>query len=179
MFHVKPLTRSVRRGVLVVHVAVSVGWLGLTIGLLALGVTAYICADAPMTEAAYRSMKVFGDWVVIPIGLLTLISGVVLSLGTHWGLARYRWVWIKFWLTLVTLTASALALRPQINGAAAAGHPDLSLVAAPTVASTAYFFMTAISVLKPWGLTARGRAYRNKRQTSRKPVDGVRTHQRA
>ncbi|MFJ5290269.1 DUF2269 domain-containing protein [Streptomyces sp. NPDC088348] len=175
----KHLTSSARRGVLVIHVAVSVGWLGLTIGLLALGITAYTCADAPMTEAAYRSMKVFGDWLVIPVGLLTLLSGVVLSLGTHRGLARHRWVWIKFWLTLATLAASALALRPQINAAAAAGHPDLSPVAAPTVASAAYFFMTAISVLKPWGLTARGREHRNKRQTSRKAVDGVRTHQRA
>ncbi|WP_406138176.1 DUF2269 domain-containing protein [Streptomyces sp. NBC_01089] len=176
----KPLSRSVRRAVLVVHVAVSVGWLGLTVGLLALGITAYTCADASVTEAAYRSMKVFGDWLVIPIGLLTLISGVVLSLGTHWGLARHRWVWVKFWLTLVTLAASALALRPQINGAAASGHhPDLSLVSAPTVASSAYFFMTAISVLKPWGLTARGREYRDQRRTARKAVDGAHTHQRA
>lgn len=179
VFHVKPLSRSVRRAVLVVHVAVSVSWLGLTVGLLALGITAYTCADASVTEAAYRSMKVFGDWLVIPIGLLTLISGVVLSLGTHWGLARHRWVWVKFWLTLDTLAASALALRPQINGAAASGHPDLSLVSAPTVASSAYFFMTAISVLKPWGLTARGREYRDQRRTARKAVDGAHTHQRA
>lgn len=166
----KHLRRPVRRGWLVAHVAVSVSWLGLTIGLLALGITAYTTDSATMTEAAYRAMKVFGDWLVLPIALLTLGTGVVLSLGTRWGLARHRWVWIKFWLTLITLGLSAFLLRPEINSAAAAGVPDTSLVAAPVISSSAYFFMTAISVLKPWGLTKRGRKYRAE---NRKAVDAA------
>ncbi|MGW5528309.1 DUF2269 domain-containing protein [Streptomyces xanthochromogenes] len=155
---------------MVAHVAVSVSWLGLTLGLLALGITAYTTDSPAMTDAAYRAMKVFGDWLVLPIALLTLVTGVVLSLGTRWGLARHRWVWIKFWLTLVTLCLSAFLLRPEINGAVAAGVPDTSLVAAPIVSSSAYFFMTAISVLKPWGLTRRGRKHRAE---SRKTVDAA------
>ncbi|MFD9629162.1 DUF2269 domain-containing protein [Streptomyces violascens] len=166
----KHLRRPVRRGWLVAHVAVSVSWLGVTIGLLALGITAYTTDSAAMTEAAYRAMKVFGDWLVVPIALVTLGTGVVLSLGTRWGLARHRWVWIKFWLTLITLCLSAFLLRPEINSAVAAGVPDTSLVAAPVVSSSAYFFMTAISVLKPWGLTKRGRKYRAE---SRKVVDAA------
>ncbi|MFK0178495.1 DUF2269 domain-containing protein [Streptomyces xanthochromogenes] len=166
----KHLRRTVRKGWLVAHVAVSVSWLGLTLGLLALGITAYTTDSPAMTDAAYRAMKVFGDWLVLPIALLTLVTGVVLSLGTRWGLARHRWVWIKFWLTLVTLCLSAFLLRPEINGAVAAGVPDTSLVAAPIVSSSAYFFMTAISVLKPWGLTRRGRKHRAE---SRKTVDAA------
>lgn len=34
------LSRAARRAALVVHVTVSAGWLGLTLGLLALGITA-------------------------------------------------------------------------------------------------------------------------------------------
>lgn len=166
VFHVKPLKRPARRAVLVVHVAASAGWLGLTLGLLALALTAATTQSLPVIEAACRSMKVFTDWLVIPVALLTLLSGLVLSLGTTWSLARHRWIYTKFWLTVVTLTASVFALRPGVNDAAdtvASGSPladPLDLVMGPAVSLTAYVFMTVISVLKPWGLTRRGRQLR-------------------
>ncbi|MFH8367992.1 DUF2269 domain-containing protein [Streptomyces sp. NPDC018031] len=163
------LSRPARRAWLVLHVAVSVAWLGLSLCLLVLGVSGATTDSAETGAAAYRAMKIFGDWMIIPISLLTLVSGVVLALGTSWGLARYRWVWTKFWLTLATAAASVFALRSGIDDAAAevdrlrAGEPVplfADLVAAPAVSTTAYLFMTAISVLKPWGLTARGRRWR-------------------
>ena len=83
MFHVKHSSRPARRAILVVHVAASAGWLGLTLGLLALAITAdHHRVGGPMIEAACRSMKLFADWLVIPVALLTLLSGLVLSLGT-------------------------------------------------------------------------------------------------
>lgn len=164
MFHVKPLKRPVRRALLVVHVAVSVSWLGLTLGLLTLGITAYTTGDPTLTDASYRAMKVLSDWLLTPVVVITLVSGLVLSLGTPWGLARHRWVWIKFWITLVTGAATVFALRPGIvHAASSGGAPDSSLVAAPSVATAAYLFMTVISVLKPWGLTRRGRRLRAER----------------
>ncbi|MFF1419294.1 DUF2269 domain-containing protein [Streptomyces sp. NPDC058280] len=166
----KQLKRPARRALLVVHVAASVSWLGLTLGLLTLGVTAFITPDPSTTQAAYRAMKIFADWLIVPVGLLALASGLPLSLATPWGLARHRWVWTKFWLTLVTLAATVFALRPGINDAVGAGIPDSSLIAAPSVAGSAYLFMTAISVLKPWGLTRRGRRLQVS-ATSRKRVD--------
>ena len=47
-----------------------------------------------------------------------------------------------------------------INEAAAEGMADIDLVVAPSVATATYLFITAISVLKPWGLTRRGRRLR-------------------
>ncbi|WP_077194803.1 DUF2269 domain-containing protein [Streptomyces lydicus] len=160
------LTRPARRTLLVLHVAVSVSWLGLTLGLLALGITGCTTGSPDMATAAYRAMKIFGDWLVLPVALATLVSGLVLSLGTPWGLARHRWVYLKFWLTVVTVLLSVFALRPGINhqaAEAAAGTPGpaIDLVVAPAVATATYFFITAISVLKPWGLTARGRRLRS------------------
>lgn len=172
----KPLPRPVRRAVLVVHVSVSVGWLGLSVGLLVLGVTAAGTESAATAEAAYRGMKIFGDWLVVPVSLLSAVSGLILSLGTPWGLARYRWVYTKFWITLATLTASIFALRSVIDQAAAAvtsgqpaGSAATDLVVAPSVATATYLFATAISVLKPWGLTRRGRRLRD---TARSAVVG-------
>lgn len=169
------LRRPARRALLVVHVITSAGWLGLTLGLLALGVTAVI-TDSPMvTEASYRSMKVFADWLITPISLLTLLTGLVLSLGTPWGLAQHRWVFIKFWMTLVTTTLSIFALRPEITAAVThaiakgAVAEQYVLIIAPSVSLSAYTFMTVISVLKPWGLTQRGQRLRA--HARRRPVD--------
>ncbi|WP_189887055.1 DUF2269 domain-containing protein [Streptomyces xantholiticus] len=162
----KPLKRPVRRATLVVHVTASAAWLGLTLGLLALALTAYATESASAIEASYRSMKVFTDWLVLPLALLTLTSGLVLSLGTKWALALHRWVFVKFWVTLATTTASVLILRPGVSRAAdivASGGmvaEPRDLLMGPAVSLTAYVFMTAISVLKPWGLTRRGRRIR-------------------
>ncbi|MEU2211136.1 DUF2269 domain-containing protein [Streptomyces hygroscopicus] len=162
----RQLTRPVRRGLLVVHVVVSVGWLGLTLGMLALGITGAVADSAEEAGAVYRSMNVLGDWLLIPLSLLSLTSGIVLSLGTPWGLARHRWVYVKFWLTLITTAATAFALRARIDAAMAdvvAGRPvgpTTDLILAPSVSLGIYAFLTATSVIKPWGLTARGRRFR-------------------
>lgn len=160
------LSRPARRAHLVTHVVASAGWLGLTVGLLALGITANTTGDPAMVEASVRAMKLFADRLLLPIAFLTLLSGLMLSLGTPWGLARHRWVWTKFWLTLATTTATAFALRPGVSAAAeaaSAGHalPDGGdVLIGPVVSLTAYVFMTVISVVKPWGLTRRGRRLR-------------------
>ncbi|GHF46320.1 DUF2269 domain-containing protein [Streptomyces sp. NRRL_ISP-5395] len=174
----KPLKRPVRRGVLVAHIAVSVSWLGLTVGLLTLGLTAFLTGDPATASAATRAMKVFGDWLVVPVALLSLVSGLVLALGTPWGLARHRWVWIKFWLTLITTGLSIFSLRPGIDAAVADEVVDINLVIAPSVATATYLFITAISVLKPWGLTRRGRRLRIS-ASSAKSVDAPSPRQTA
>ncbi|MGW7202442.1 DUF2269 domain-containing protein [Streptomyces sp. NPDC054837] len=160
------LIRPARRASLVVHVTASAGWLGLTLGLLALGVTAATTGSGVTVEASVRTMKLFADWLLLPLAFLTLLSGLLLSLGTQWGLARHRWVWTKFWLTLATTTATVFALRPGVNSAVAAVAaggplPDAGdVLFGPIVSLSAYVFMTVISVLKPWGPTRRGRRYR-------------------
>ncbi len=156
------LSRRTRRAVLVLHVVVSVGWLGLTAALLALGIAGAASRDRGTAGAAYPAMRILVDWLVPPVSLLSLVSGLVLALGTHWGLARHRWVLTKFWLTLAATAASILALRPVIGRAADAVVAGLAvpaggrdLVIAPSVALTLYVFITAISVTKPWGRTRR------------------------
>ncbi|MEU7581794.1 DUF2269 domain-containing protein [Streptomyces sp. NPDC041068] len=149
------LSRPARRATLVVHVVGAAGWLGLTLGLLALALTAITTGSTATVEATVRSMQIFTDWLVIPLALLTLLSGLLLSLGTQWGLARHRWVYTKFWLTLATTIASVFALRPGVSDAAAtvaAGNPlaePTDLIAGPIVSLSAYLFMTVLSVLKP------------------------------
>ncbi|WP_030423299.1 DUF2269 domain-containing protein [Streptomyces sp. SCSIO 75703] len=157
------LSRPVRRATLAVHVVASAAWLGLTLGLLALALAATTAPSAASAEPSVRAMRLFADLLLLPVALTTLASGLVLALGTPWGLARHRWVWTKFWLTLAATIATAFALRPGVHAALAAvtageplpGPADVS--AGPFVSLTAYVFMTVISLLKPWGPTRRGR----------------------
>ncbi|MFJ5842658.1 DUF2269 domain-containing protein [Streptomyces shenzhenensis] len=172
------LSRPARRSLLVVHVTASASWLGLTLGLLALGITAATTGQAAAVAASVRSMGLFADRLLLPVAFATLVSGLVLSLGTPWGPARHRWVWIKFWLTLATAAATAFALRPGVHAAVAAVAgggplPDAGAVlTGPAVSLAAYVFMTVISVLKPWGPTRRGRRRREAARGHRDAVHG-------
>ncbi|GAB2871237.1 membrane protein [Streptomyces deserti] len=176
------LNRPARRASLAVHAAASAGWLGLSLGLLALGITATTTGSAVTVEASVRAMKLFADWLLLPVAFLTLLSGLLLSLGTPWGLARHRWVCTKFWLTLATTTATVFALRPGVNSAVAAVTaggplPDAGdVLFGPVVSLSAYVFMTVISILKPWGLTRRGRKLR---ASARGPLEAERVRRAA
>ncbi|MGW3511489.1 DUF2269 domain-containing protein [Streptomyces sp. NPDC000994] len=175
-------SRPARRAFLVVHVVASASWLGLSLGLLALGIAAVTTQSAVTVETSVRAMKLFADWLLLPVAFLTVFSGLVLSLGTPWGLARHRWIYTKFWLTLATTAATILVLRPGLNSTVqdiAAGEPlpsSRGVLMGPIVSLTAYVFMTVISVLKPWGLTRRGRAHRASQrvaQTARRLAEPV------
>jgi hypothetical protein len=107
-----PLFRLAPRGRrlwLTVHVITSVGWLGLDLGLLALGVTGRWFTPRAGELGVYRAIDLLGYAAVLPLALLAALSGVVLSLGTPWGLLRYRWVAIKLVLTVGAAAATILA----------------------------------------------------------------------
>jgi hypothetical protein len=172
------LPRPARRAVLVVHVTVSVGWLGVSLCLLALAVAGARDPDA-FAEPAYLSMKLFADWLLLPVALVSLGTGLVLSLGTAWGLARHRWVFTKFWPTLAATALTVFSFKPGATQAAAmvaAGEtvPSTDLLIPPAVSLALYAFLTAVSVLKPWGPTRRGRRLR----AARKPKGGATTGDR-
>ncbi|MFJ6775193.1 DUF2269 domain-containing protein [Kitasatospora sp. NPDC091257] len=159
------LPPAVRRPLVVLHVVASVSWLALMLCLLTLAVTALTTGDADRLRTAYRAMGLLGDALILPLSLLTFLSGVALGLGTSWGLFRYYWVSTKFWLTLGAMTASVLALTDRLHDAVRVvdAHPigpitvaDLGFVRyntviVPAVALTLYLFNVILSVYKPWG----------------------------
>ncbi|WP_308272145.1 DUF2269 domain-containing protein [Kitasatospora sp. SUK 42] len=159
------LSPGARKRLVVLHVVVSVSWLALMLCLLTLAVTALTTDDADRLRTAYRAMGMLGDTLVVPLSLLSLLSGVALGLGTSWGLFRYYWVSTKFWLTLGAMTASVFALTARLHDAVrvADAHPtgpipasDLGFVRyntviVPAVALSLYLFNVVLSVYKPWG----------------------------
>jgi hypothetical protein len=156
----------VRKAILVVHVLSSLTWLGLDVGLLALSLTG-LTTDDPLTlRGVYLTMNVLVGTAVIPASLIALASGVILSLGTKWGLVRYRWVVVKLVITLITATLTIVLLRAGVQTAAeevraaaeAPAEAGGGLLFAPIVSLSCYVFMTVISFFKPWGRTRWGTA---------------------
>ncbi|WP_317620248.1 DUF2269 domain-containing protein [Streptomyces sp. CBMA156] len=159
------LPPGARKPLVVLHVVASVSWLALMLCLLTLAVTALTTGDADRLRTAYRAMGLLGDALVLPLSLLTFLSGVALGLGTSWGLFRYYWVSTKFWLTLGAMAASVFALTARLHDAVRVteAHPtgpitvaDLGFVRyntviVPAVALTLYLFNVILSVYKPWG----------------------------
>jgi len=157
-----------RRLVLVVHVIVSVGALGLYLGLLTLAITGLTTDDPETLRTAYLAMGIFRDALIIPINLAVLASGLVLALGTPWGLLRHYWVLIKFVLTLGLATASTFGLRARIaeaidnlpvvpTSAPDVGTVGILLVVLLPIALGIYVTTTVLAIYKPWGMTRRAR----------------------
>ncbi|WP_319194532.1 hypothetical protein [Streptomyces sp. DK15] len=118
-------------------------------------------------------MKTIVDWPAFPVALLTLLTGL-LALGSNWGLVRHRWIYTKFWLTLAMIVGTFFGFRDAIVHTytdVTAGHPLADagdVLLGPMVSLTSYVFMVTLSILKPWGLTKRGR---KQRAVSRGAVD--------
>jgi hypothetical protein len=94
------MTSGLRKFVLAVHLTFSVGWIGAVVAYLALGVSAVTSQDAQTVRAAWIAMELTGWFAIVPLALAALLTGIVMSLGTPWGLFRHYWVLITLVLSL-------------------------------------------------------------------------------
>lgn len=101
------MTPRLRKFALAAHITSSVGWMGAVAGFLALAVAGLTSEDAQMVRAAYLAMEVITWFVIVPLAFASLLTGLVMSLGTPWGLFRHYWVLIKL---LVTALATIVLL---------------------------------------------------------------------
>jgi uncharacterized membrane protein len=150
-----------RKGVLVAHIVSASAWIGIDV-VMGVFVFSALLADDDNTKAlCYRALELFAVWPLLTAGLVCLASGVVLGLGTKYGLVRYWWVAIKLVLNIVLTALVLVALRPEVTKAAeqawrfAAGEPASlavgNLILPPIVSSTALLIAFVLAVFKPWG----------------------------
>src|SRR5881394_1963475 len=97
------MTMTPRLGALALtaHLTVSVGWLGAVAGFLALAVSGLTSQDPQMVRAAYLAMELITWFVIVPLAFASLLTGLVVSLGTTWGMFRHYWVVSKLAITVL------------------------------------------------------------------------------
>ena len=152
---------------LTVHVSLSVGWLGSVAAFLALAVAALRSSDPDLVRGAYLAMDVTGWWVLLPLSVACLLTGVVQSLGTHWGLVRHYWVLVTLVINVVATAVLVMFMAtlgeltdrlrsPGVTDAAVLELRDPSPVLHAVGALLVLLFATGLSVSKPRGQTRYG-----------------------
>lgn len=159
------MTPRLRKFALTVHVIVSVGWFGSVAAFLALAISGLTVEGAQMVRAAYFGMLPITRFVIVPFGLASLVTGVISSLGTEWGLFRYYWLVVKLAITVLSTIGLLVHLRPISYLAGVAANSSLSSTDVPTqiqlviisgAALLALLVATGLSIYKPRGLTRYG-----------------------
>jgi hypothetical protein len=179
------MTPGLRKFALTTHVTSSVGWLGAVGAFLALAIAGLGSQDAQIVRAAYLAMHVTTWFVIVPLCLAALLTGIVQSLGTTWGLFRHYWVVTKLLLTALATIILLVHTQPIDRVAALSAQTTLAagdlrqlrlqLVGDACAALFVLLVTTTLSVYKPWGMTPYGVRMQNEvnaawRQTSARPL---------
>jgi hypothetical protein len=157
---------GLRKLVLTVHLASSVGWIGAVVAYLTLGiaaVTSHDAQDAQTVRAAWVAMEVTGWFAIVPLALGAFLTGLILALGTPWGLFRHYWVVISLVLTVLATTVLLLHMPDVSHGASAAAQADGADLRQlggdllhPGAGLVVLLAITVLNVYKPRGLTPYG-----------------------
>ena len=156
---------SLRKLALTAHVTSSVGWLGAAAAFLAVAIVGLTSRDARTVRGAYLVMEPAAWLVLVPLAFASLLTGLVMSLGTTWGLFRHYWVLVKLLITVfctVILLVYMGTFRVMATLAADPGA-DLGLVrnGSPVIHAVLALLLllvnAALSVYKPRGMTGYGR----------------------
>lgn len=157
------MTPGLRKLALTLHITASVGWLGAVAAFLALAMAGLTSQDTQIVRAAYLAMELTASSVIVPLGLASLLTGLVQSLGTKWGLFRHYWILVKLLIALFSITIMLLHMQLITYMAGVAAETTLSsadlrqlriqLVANAGAALLALLVSTTLSVYKPRGVT--------------------------
>jgi hypothetical protein len=148
---------------LTAHVACSVGWLGAVAAFVGLAVAGAASNDLDLVRGAYLTMELTGWFVLVPLAVASLATGLVQSLGSKWGLFRHYWVVFKLAINIAAtliLLAYMQTLEYLADVARTADDVDGLRSASPLLHSVAALLLllvaTTLAVYKPRGLTPYG-----------------------
>jgi hypothetical protein len=160
---------GIRKLALTAHVTSS-AWMGAVGAFLALALAGLTSEDPDLVRASYLAMQLTGWFVIVPLSLAALPSGLLMSLGTEWGLVRHYWIIVKLVITVLATILLLVHMQPVSHLARAVAEETLArgemaglrlqLVANAGAALVALLIATALSIYKPRGTTRFGRDQR-------------------
>jgi len=171
------LPPGLRKFALTAHVTASLGWLGAVVAFLALAVIGLISQDAQTVRGVYLVMEPTAWIVLVPLAFASLLTGLVSSLGTQWGLFRHYWILFKLVITAFATVVLLVYMETFrfMAGVAADPNAELNTVrnASPglhaALALLVLLVPTVLSVYKPRGLTRYGQRKQREQRRALEP----------
>lgn len=162
-----------RRCALIAHILTSVGWVGAVIAFLAVAVAGFTTEDEQTLRGLLLALRPIIWYAIVPLAAAALLTGLTQALGTSWGLLRHYWVLCKLAITLLAgilmleYTRTIEYLAKQAADPSTPGTDLQTLTLSPVLhaglALLALLVPTALSVIKPRGITR----YEQRRQDRR------------
>ena len=160
------MSPSLRKFALTAHVTSSIGLLGAIAAFLALASTGLSDHDAQIVRATYPAMEIIARFVIFPLTLASLLTGLVQSLGTPWGLFQHYWVLVKLMLTafatgVLLAKMNLISYAARLSEQTILSRADLHAAGIQLVVHAAGGLLVLLvpailSVYKPAGLTRHG-----------------------
>jgi len=157
------LSKQGRQWLISFHILFSGAWVGAGFGLILL-LLASSPANGDELHGVLASARLIDDFIIIPVAMGSLITGALISWLTSWGFFTFKWVTIKWILTVASIIFGTFWLGPWLNGmeelsaverALALDNPTslhyrLMLTISSPIQVGSLVFMVFLSVFKPW-----------------------------
>ena len=168
------LSLDARRLALTLHVTASVGWLGAVVVFLAIAAVGLTSEDAATVRGVYLVMRPAAWFALVPLASFSLLTGIVQSLVTPWGLIRHYWVLFKLLITVFSTFVLLVYMQTFTAMAEIAAAPSVELVRVrnpspalhASLALVLLFVATMLGVYKPRGMTPYGRRKEGERSAN-------------
>lgn len=152
-----------RRLLLALHLACSIGWIGAVCAYLALAFAVPPATDPDVVRAGWIGMELVGWYAVVPLAVGSLGTGILMGAVTKWGLLRHYWVLISLVGTTVLTTVLVLHM-PDVSALAdearRAGDEELlrmgSDIAHALIGLVLLVGILVLNLYKPRGMTRYG-----------------------
>jgi hypothetical protein len=167
---------------LTTHITLSVGWIGAIVAYLALVIAAMTNPETEILRAAWIAMELMGWFTLVPLALASLLTGLVMALGTKWGLFQHYWVLFSLFLTIVATVVLLEHMETVSFFAGVAAEMDSADVDALRdglqsellhggVGLLVLLVIQVLNVYKPRGVTPYGWRKQQEQRAARQPVD--------
>ena len=111
--------------------------------------------DTELARGLYRAVET-SLWLSVPLAAVSALSGLLLGLGTPWGVAKHWWVVLKEVAFVPLVVTDLLVVAPSVRDAAH-GITTGRLLDPAIAHCVVLALATVVSIVKPFGRTPHGR----------------------